>query len=325
MFPTLQSMGWQQLWLIFGQDQSLRWIGIHNLYNYVGQEKAKGMLFFHAFTGCDVVSAFRNKGMKTAWQTWDIFPEATPVFSTLSQHPPTIEDDDMEILEKFVVLMYDRSSTAGGVEEARLDLFARKRRPYEAILPTRAALIQHTKRAAYQAGCVWAQAILSQPEAENPADWRWEKIGEEWKVIWTTNSLQMWSVIFLLYLAISLRSCSISILGAVVSSDIIMMLSFAKTFIKIIFFFFAFVTKTSSFCYKKKYTGIFISGKDMNATSLLGAILDAIFDLALKMLFYKNRRPLSDSMTLKVGFWIEMICFTWSSYHLQSNYQQLLV
>ena len=60
IFPTLQSMGLQQLWLIYGQGQSLRWIGIHNLYNYVGHEKAKGMLFIHAFTGCDVVSAFKK-------------------------------------------------------------------------------------------------------------------------------------------------------------------------------------------------------------------------------------------------------------------------
>ena len=35
---------------------------------------------------------------------------------------------------------------------------------------------------------MWAQAILSQPKAVNPADWRWEKIGKEWKVLWTTNS-----------------------------------------------------------------------------------------------------------------------------------------
>ncbi len=72
------------------------------------------------FTGCDVVSAFRNKGKKTAWQTWDIFPEATSVFSKLSKYPPTIEDADMKILERFVVLMYDRSSTLDSVDEPDL-------------------------------------------------------------------------------------------------------------------------------------------------------------------------------------------------------------
>ena len=87
MFPILQGIGLEKLWLAFGQGQSLWWIGIHNLYNNVGAEMAKGMLFFHAFTGCDVVSAFRNKGKKTAWQTWNIFPEATSVFSKLSKYP----------------------------------------------------------------------------------------------------------------------------------------------------------------------------------------------------------------------------------------------
>ena len=83
------------------------------------------MLFFHAFTGCDVASAFRNKEKKTAWHTWDIFPEASPVFSKLSQYPLTVEQSGMDILERFVILMYDRSSTATTVDEARLDLFAR--------------------------------------------------------------------------------------------------------------------------------------------------------------------------------------------------------
>ena len=40
------------------------------------------------------------------------------------------------------------------VDEAKLDLFASEQRPYEAIPPTRVALIQHTKCAAYQAGCM---------------------------------------------------------------------------------------------------------------------------------------------------------------------------
>lgn len=66
--------------------------------------------------------------------------------------------------------MYDRSSTAATVYEARFDMFVRKQRSYEAIPPTTAALLQHTKRAAYQAGCVWGQGTQCQPEPESPAD-----------------------------------------------------------------------------------------------------------------------------------------------------------
>jgi hypothetical protein len=28
----------------------------------IGAEKSDGLLFFHAFTGCDIASAFRGKG-----------------------------------------------------------------------------------------------------------------------------------------------------------------------------------------------------------------------------------------------------------------------
>ncbi len=51
----------------------------------------------------------------------------------------------MENLEKFVIAMYDRSSTAKCVDDARLELFARKQRSYKSIPPTRAALMQHLK------------------------------------------------------------------------------------------------------------------------------------------------------------------------------------
>jgi len=48
------------------------------------------------------------------------------VFAKLSQYPLTVDDEDLQILEKFVVIMYNRSSTAKGVDDARLDMFARK-------------------------------------------------------------------------------------------------------------------------------------------------------------------------------------------------------
>lgn len=139
------------------------------------------MLFFHAFTGCDVVSAFRGKGKKSAWQIWGV----SHVFSKLSQYLPVVDDEDLKSLEKFVVMMYDRSSTAEGIDDARLDMFARKQRPYEAIPPTQSALKQHVKHAAYQAGCIWSQSTVRQPEIQTPANWGWTKKGDLWQIIWT--------------------------------------------------------------------------------------------------------------------------------------------
>ena len=189
VLPSLQAIGLQQMWIAFGQGQHLRWIPVHDLCVSLGPQKSTGILFFHAFTGCDVISSFRGKGKKSAWQTWDVCDEASDVFTRLSQYPPTVDDDDLTTLEKFVVMMYDRSNTARGVDDARLDMFARKQRPYEAIPPTRAALHQHVKLATYQAGYIWSQSLVRQPETQSPADWGWTKTGDRWQIFWTTPPL----------------------------------------------------------------------------------------------------------------------------------------
>ena len=69
---------------------------------------------------------------------------------------PTLNilDYVMPTLERFVVLMYDRSSNCTTVNDARKEIFAQKGRPIEAIPPKADALWQHSKRATYQAG-IW--------------------------------------------------------------------------------------------------------------------------------------------------------------------------
>ncbi len=58
----------------------------------------------------------------------------------------------MPVTEQFVTLMYDHTSTCKSTNDARKDLFTRKGRAIDAILPTADALLQHVKRSAYQAG-----------------------------------------------------------------------------------------------------------------------------------------------------------------------------
>ena len=57
-------------------------------------------------------------------------------------------------LERFVVVMYSRTCPHQTVNEARQVLFAQGNKSIENIPPTQAALAQHIKRAAYQAGHV---------------------------------------------------------------------------------------------------------------------------------------------------------------------------
>ena len=123
----------------------MKWIPIHELLNAIGPARASGIMYLHAYIGCDVVSPFTGKGKKSAWQKLDVFDEITETFSKLSHFPTEVTDTDLNTLERFVVLMYDRSSAATGVDEARLHMCARKQRPYDSILPTQAALREHAK------------------------------------------------------------------------------------------------------------------------------------------------------------------------------------
>jgi hypothetical protein len=59
----------------------------------------------------------------------------------------------LEFIEAFVVIMYDRTTTTFPVNKARLEMLARKQRQYDAIPPTRAALLEHTKREPYLPCC----------------------------------------------------------------------------------------------------------------------------------------------------------------------------
>lgn len=138
--------------------------------------KSNALLLFHALSGCDQVSSFLNSGKKTAWDTWLSFDAVTEDFKLLSDKPN--EDCVYEAalnIERFVVLMYDRTSQCLGVDAARKDLFTRKGRSIENIPPSSAALHQHIKRAAYQAIFCWGQAIFKLQETPSLSIWGWNR------------------------------------------------------------------------------------------------------------------------------------------------------
>ncbi len=55
----------------------------------------------------------------------------------------------------------------------------------EKIPPTKAALQQHVKRATYQAGHIWGQALIPNPTLPSPSDWSWVKQEDKWCSMWT--------------------------------------------------------------------------------------------------------------------------------------------
>ena len=174
------------LWVAFGTGTHLRYIAAHEISRKLGSQVSKALPVFHAFTGCDTVSSFGGRGKKTALEAWKSYPEVTTAFLTLAHNPSEVSNRCMEHLERFVVLLYDRTSGKTAVNEARKQMFAQKGRALDAIPPTRAALVEHTKRAAYQAGHCWGQALTPSPDLPCPQEWGWTLEEGIWKPFWTT-------------------------------------------------------------------------------------------------------------------------------------------
>ena len=175
----------QELWIAFGTGKNFRYIPIHEIAASLGPAKSQALPIFHAYTGCDTVSSFATKGKKSAWDTWKVYDEITATFLALSAGPSNITDEEVARLERFTILLYDRTSHLTSIDEARKHLFTKKGRTMDALPPSRAALIQHIKRAVYQGGHCWGKMLQVSIQLPSPGDWGWTD-SANWKPLWTT-------------------------------------------------------------------------------------------------------------------------------------------
>ena len=118
---SLQELGLERMWIGFGQGRTLWWIPFRELVFQIGSQKCQRVHIFHAFTGCDVVSAFRGRGGSQRGTTLDhLLRSVFYLHQTRGSWWSCI----------------DRSGEATNVYTAKLAMFARKQRSYDATLPT---------------------------------------------------------------------------------------------------------------------------------------------------------------------------------------------
>jgi len=168
---SAQRLNITELWIAFGAGKNF---GIYRPTRWPTHWALIVMLLCQCFmpslvVTCDTVSCFGGRGKRTAWDIWNAYGEVTPAFCALAAIPESVENW-LGPLERFVVLLYDHTSSQEFVNGARKQLFTQKGRAIDGLPPTQAALLQHTKRAAYQAGHCWAQTMIATLELPSPSE-----------------------------------------------------------------------------------------------------------------------------------------------------------
>lgn len=112
------------MWIHYGVGRSARLIAVHEISASLGPTKCSVLPTFHALTGCDTTSAFYGKGKKTAWLTWEAYPDLTQqALLTLSQVTAVVDAETLSVLERFVILLYDRTSECESFDLARKHVY----------------------------------------------------------------------------------------------------------------------------------------------------------------------------------------------------------
>ena len=114
-----------EMWISFGTSKNQCLLSIHSIFDAIGAVKCNGLPFFHAFTRCDQVLFFTEKGEKSAWRTWKNLDDVTASFVSFSNFPSDQELKELfRTIERYVTLLYDQSSLLESANDCRKALFA---------------------------------------------------------------------------------------------------------------------------------------------------------------------------------------------------------
>lgn len=163
----------------------------------LGRETCMALPFFYAFTGCDTVSSFYLKGKCKAWDVCSKSQEKdslTNIFGVLGNKPSDITSEQLDVLERYVLDIYSmkKCETLGQARKEKFQMSSDN--DLRKLPPGRDALMQHTKRACYQAGYIWRESFEDFP-MPNPELWGWIRdenghLIPHWEVIHSTVQLE---------------------------------------------------------------------------------------------------------------------------------------
>ena len=113
---------------------------------------------------------------------WEAFPKITDVLARLSLDSADIADDDLTLIERFAVLLYDRTGSTASVNGARGWIFTKKGRSIENWPLTLNELLQHIYCSILQSSS-WRQARNLLQLLSDRSKFRWDGASSIWITI----------------------------------------------------------------------------------------------------------------------------------------------
>lgn len=160
-----------KLFIQRGTKANLRTINIESVISSLPDGVADALLGLHPFTGCDSVSCWKGKGKVTPYELMITNPSYISAFSALGQEW-SISNVPMDVLEQFLCQLYNRQSVLPSLLDVRLSIFMKKFCLDSKLPPVMDEVIQHTKRANYQAA-ILRRSLESVINAPSPIGHGW--------------------------------------------------------------------------------------------------------------------------------------------------------
>lgn len=159
-------------------QMSARYVDIGKIACALGQDVCKALPGLHAFTGCDVVSAFAGIGKVKPLKKLLSKKEYHHAFQALGESW-VISEDLMMKLEAFVCDIYGAKKGVSDVNQCRYAVFCAKKGEAESyqLPPCQDSLRKHCNRANYQAA-VWRNSLRNN-DVPSPVGHGWSLVKDE--------------------------------------------------------------------------------------------------------------------------------------------------
>jgi hypothetical protein len=137
----------------------------------LGERVCKALIGLHCFTGCDSTSAFKGQGKVKALKTMLGNVSYQNIFQEIGKEWEI--NDISPTIEKFVCELYGKNDMEA-VNDVRDQIFKMRFKLDASLPPNRDALVNHAKRANYQAA-IHQRSLQQTVGAPSPIGFGWRK------------------------------------------------------------------------------------------------------------------------------------------------------